>query len=504
MTIALITADHPEQARASRAIHGRLLAVHDAFGIESPDLVRADLGALFEAIVLHAAAERATLGETWLLLIGLTGCFPEQLQVRTVRRQLDLLSTPEAMRWLLSQSQQSARGRGSPLADLEIVTDRVLVDVNVSAKWPHLTGVQRVVRETARLWQGRDRAELTVWNDRDGAYRRLNDQERQRIHDRSEDESSEDFERVEPDAQEHDTILVPWGAPLVLLEVPFPEHAGMLAALAEFAPSPVRVVGYDCIPASSADLTPDVEPEKFGMYLEIVKFADKVAAISRSSAEEFRGFGAALAAQGLQPPELTACTLPTETAISEHSRSTGPGQAERPVVLMVGSLGLRKNQTALLVAAEMLWREGVDFELRLLGHTNGARAVLARLIDRLEKAGRPLTIERRASDARVAESLAEARCVAFPSLHEGFGLPVVEALSVGVPVVTSNHGALLEIAEGGGTLLVDPEEPTHIADGLRQLLTDDEFHARMVAEAKARPMRTWNEYADDLWAELGW
>ncbi|HSI27482.1 MAG TPA: glycosyltransferase [Aeromicrobium sp.] len=504
MTIALTTADHPEQATASRAIHGRLLAVHDAFGIESPETVRADLGALFEAVVLHVAAERATLGETWLLLIGLTGCFPEQLQVRTVRRQLDLLSTPDAMRWLLTHCQQSARERGSPLANLEIVTDRALVDVNVSAKWPHLTGVQRVVRETARLWQGRDHVELTVWNDRDGAYRRLNDQERLRIDGLSKAESPEVLELVEPDAREEDTILVPWGAPLVLLEVPFTEHAGMLAAVAEFAPSPVRVVGYDCIPASSADLTPDVEPEKFGMYLEIVKFADKVAAISRSSAEEFRGFGAALAAQGLQSPELTACPLPTETAISEYAPSTGPAPGERPVVLTVGSLGLRKNQTTLLVAAEMLWREGIDFELRLLGHTGGARAVLTRLIDRLEKAGRPLTIERRANDDRVAESLAEARCVAFPSFHEGFGLPVVEALSVGVPVVTSNHGALLEIAEGGGTILVDPEDPSRIADGLRQLLTDDEFHARMVAEARARPVRTWNEYADDLWAELGW
>jgi glycosyltransferase involved in cell wall biosynthesis len=496
VTVALI--DDPDQSEALQAIHRRLLAVYDAFGLTGE--ARDDLGAVFEALVQHAANCR-TLAETWLLLVGLSGDFPEQLEVREVRRRLDLLPTAEAMRWLLDRSQKAARSGGSPLADLDIVTGRVLVDVNVSAKWPHLTGVQRVVRETARLWTSDHDVELAVWNDRDGAYRRLNEEERRRISDPGAIEPSHDLEPVESDASTDDTILVPWGAPLVLIEVPFTQHAGMLAAVAEFGPSPVRIVGYDCIPAASADLTPDVEPQKFGPYLEVVKFAEKIAAISRSAAEEFRGFGRALAAQGLASPELVACPLPTETAIAAPSgESVLP---ERPLVLMVGSLGPRKNQTAVVVAAELLWREGLDFELRLLGHTGGARAVLAGLIDRLQKAGRPLTVERRANDARVAASLAEARCVAFPSLHEGFGLPVVEALSVGVPVITSNHGALLEVSEGGGTVLVDAEDPLELADALRELLTDDALHARLVAEAKNRPVRTWRDYADELWAELG-
>jgi glycosyltransferase involved in cell wall biosynthesis len=130
-------------------------------------------------------------------------------------------------------------------------------------------------------------------------------------------------------------------------------------------------------------------------------------------------------------------------------------------------------------------------------------AVLAKLIERLQGAGRRLVVERRPNDARVAESLAEARCVVFPSLHEGFGLPVVEALSAGVPVVTSNHGSLLEIGQGGGVVMVDPEEADAVADAMRGLLLDDRLHAQLVAEAKARPIRTWGEYADDLWAVLG-
>ena len=498
MSLALI--DDPGQSEASQAIHQRLLAVHDAMGLLSADEARADLGAVFEALVRHAATHR-TLAETWLLLIGLTGHFPEQLEVREVRRRLDLLDTPDAMRWLLERCQEGARSGGSPMARLDVVTDRVLVDVNVSARWPHLTGVQRVVRETARLWMRDHDVQLVVWNDRDGAYRRLNEEELRRISDPSAIEPSHDFEPVEAADGTDDTILVPWGSPLVLAEVPFTQHAGMLAAVAEFAPAPVRVVGYDCIPASSADLTPDVEPQKFGPYLEIVKFAGKVAAISHSAAEEFRGFGRALTAQGIEPPDLVACPLPTETALA--APSVGAAPPVRPVVVTVGSLGPRKNQTAVVVAAELLWREGLDFELRLLGHTGGARAVLAGLIDRLQKAGRPLTVERRANDARVAESLAEARCVAFPSLHEGFGLPVVEALSVGVPVITSNHGALLEISEGGGAVVVDAEDPGQLADALREVLTDDVVHARLVAEARNRPVRTWRDYADDLWAELG-
>ena len=90
----------------------------------------------------------------------------------------------------------------------------------------------------------------------------------------------------------------------------------------------------------------------------------------------------------------------------------------------------------------------------------------------------------------------------FPSLNEGFGLPVAEALACGTPTITSGYGAMAEIAEGGGAVLVDPRDDRSIADALRRVLTDDAEHARLAAEALARPSRTWDDYARDAWGSL--
>jgi glycosyltransferase involved in cell wall biosynthesis len=261
------------------------------------------------------------------------------------------------------------------------------------------------------------------------------------------------------------------------------------------------VVGYDCIPMSSAETVTLAEPEKFGRYLELVKFADRLAGISRTAAAEFEGFGRALAAQGLSGPHVVACPLPESSTVPGTLDDQEPEPA-RPLVACIGTVGRRKNQVALVEAAELLWREGLDFELRILGHVGAERTPLVGLVPELQELGRPLLIEPGVSDARIAATFEHARCLVFPTLHEGFGLPIVEALSHGVPVITSDFGSTREVGEGKGALLVDPEDVDALADALRALLSDDVLHARLVAEAKSRPVRTWADYADDLWEAL--
>jgi glycosyltransferase involved in cell wall biosynthesis len=106
------------------------------------------------------------------------------------------------------------------------------------------------------------------------------------------------------------------------------------------------------------------------------------------------------------------------------------------------------------------------------------------------------------SDTMLWAAYRLARCMVFPSLNEGFGLPVAEALSCGTPVVTSDYGSMAEIAADAGALLVDPRDDHSIAAGMRTLLTDDEVHRRLAAAARARPRRTWEHYASDVWSAL--
>lgn len=81
-----------------------------------------------------------------------------------------------------------------------------------------------------------------------------------------------------------------------------------------------------------------------------------------------------------------------------------------------------------------------------------------------------------------------ARAVTFPSLYEGFGLPVLEAMAVGTPVLTSSAASLPEVA-GGAALLVDPYRVGDIAEGIRQLDGDDALRARLAAAGRVQAAR---------------
>jgi len=164
-----------------------------------------------------------------------------------------------------------------------------------------------------------------------------------------------------------------------------------------------------------------------------------------------------------------------------HPRATGDDPSNSAVVgqyaLVVGAIQGRKNQRAALGAA----RE-VGLELVVVGPTkDGAVA------DELRRGGARL--EGYVSDERLAALYRGAACLVQPSLHEGFGLPVVEAMASGIPVVTLPDPALLEVV-GDAAVVV---EEADLADGIRRALAERES---LVAAGLARAATfSWEETA---------
>ena len=153
-------------------------------------------------------------------------------------------------------------------------------------------------------------------------------------------------------------------------------------------------------------------------------------------------------------------------------------------VLAVGTLEPRKNLAAAVEAAR-----SAGVELRVAGATGWGGVAVEGWV------GEP-------SDTELAALLRGARCLVYPSLYEGFGLPILEAMACGTPVVTSRGGATEEIA-AGAAVLVDPRDPAAIAAGIGEAVRRrDELVAAGLTRAAAF---TWDRSADlveALWREL--
>jgi len=161
----------------------------------------------------------------------------------------------------------------------------------------------------------------------------------------------------------------------------------------------------------------------------------------------------------------------------------GP-KADPPYVLCVASHTARKNLGALVPAARALAAGGV--ELRVAG---GHRPQFA-----AEHGLDGLVLLGHVPDAELPALYAGAAAFVLPSVYEGFGLPVLEAMAAGTPVVASNTTALPETC-GGAALLTDPE-PEAIRDALTRLVRDDAERARLSALGVARARAfTWERTA---------
>ena len=127
---------------------------------------------------------------------------------------------------------------------------------------------------------------------------------------------------------------------------------------------------------------------------------------------------------------------------------------------------------------------------------------MLRKIRSLRAKGRSLTWLKHVDDATLHALYRECAFTVYPSLMEGFGLPIAESLWHGKPCICGGNGALGEVAEGGGCLIVDQTKTDALANGIKTLLQDRHLHSRLSAEARARKFRSWSDYIDKFFAHL--
>jgi glycosyltransferase involved in cell wall biosynthesis len=175
--------------------------------------------------------------------------------------------------------------------------------------------------------------------------------------------------------------------------------------------------------------------------------------------------------------------------------------------LFVGTLEPRKNLERLVRAYAAFRRQrrstgGLVPRLVLVGGRGWNDTGLRALLEPLVAAG-DVVVLNYCDQEELWRQYRLARALLFPSLHEGFGLPILEAMVAGTPVLTSDRGAMAEVA-GDAAYLVDPTSEAALTDGLQRLTDDEELRHDLVARGHACwPRWTWSETARATLAAYG-
>lgn len=225
-------------------------------------------------------------------------------------------------------------------------------------------------------------------------------------------------------------------------------------------------------------------PAKSAFYTRIVRpgvrRAAAVVTVSEASRQRLVEWA------GIDPAKVVVAPNGVSTAFTPEGSSFSPGHE---YLLYVGNDKPHKNVDALLAALSLLGNDAPPLYFAGKGHA----AVLLRaqhlgIDDRIRFAG-PL------SDDELATLYRGASALVFPSRREGFGLPVLEAMACGTPVVANDIAPVREIA-GAHALYVDAADPVGPAAGMRRLLGDTLLRADLRSEGLARAaMLTWDRTA---------
>lgn len=384
---------------------------------------------------------------------------------------------------------------------------RLRIDVTPAAVSSKHTGVERIIRGLARHapgWQ----PEPVVWDLHRDRYRALTHAEKQTLADPFQARPAQE---IKPEGDKWSFIRkrigqawasgiqppVDWttGEPGTLL-IPF----NFTDARVNWIQRPpagwrIAVICHDIIPWEDAAEN-GLETAATAPFAGYVRTLAQVDRVFCSTAHTEQVLHRAWEGMNLRPGKSETVHLPLDPSPPVANLPEG-----EPRILFVSSIAPRKNHEGLLAAAEQLWSESLAFRLVLVGRAGkGMEPMLAR-IEAMARS-RPLEWRRHVSEAELEAAYREAHFTVFPSLQEGFGLPIQESLVRGRPVICADFGAMAETAGEGGTHRVNVRDPRALADAMRFWITDPAELQQAAAEARQRPFLDWSAYRARISAGL--
>ena len=260
-------------------------------------------------------------------------------------------------------------------------------------------------------------------------------------------------------------------------------------------------VFYDATPLRRAELRDMAEAH--ATYMQQLLLSDVVFPISRWVGHDLSNFlrHDQLAEMGPMP-QIVPLPLPGESHLASRRQASVVATDASSYILSVGSIVAHKNQLLLVEAFDRYCRmhPTTEWTLQLAGNLQ------PNLSDKLAKftaSNSRIRYLGEVTDEALVELYRGCSFSVFPSIMEGFGLPILESLWFGKPCICANFGAMAEVAAGGGCIAVDTSDAEQLYHAISGLIDDRHRLKELAAAATARHIDSWSEYATALVQNLG-
>jgi glycosyltransferase involved in cell wall biosynthesis len=369
--------------------------------------------------------------------------------------------------------------------------------IDQTCQCPINTGVQRVVRMMAKALQDVGARLIPVkWNPTAACLYFPSDEELRYLS-RWNGPSADDWEEWRaPRGTDPGWLLVPEVTTLSADLDP-------VVAFARAYGLETAAVFYDAIPYKMTELYPSDFGKGHAAYMRSLLQFTKVFSISEYSQSDLWTFLARECDRLVNMDDkLVAIPLPGEFSNSGRVAQYSEPNADVIKILCVGRVEPRKNHLALLEAfLVVLSRATRPVALTIVGnslHTPELEKSISAYCDSHAE----IRWLRSTDDSELARAYSDCHFSVFPSLEEGFGLPILESLWFARPCICRNSGAMAEVAQGGGCLTVDTADVNALANAMVELVENDALRRQLGEEAVRRTFKTWRQYAEEVLHEL--
>jgi glycosyltransferase involved in cell wall biosynthesis len=378
----------------------------------------------------------------------------------------------------------------------------LLVHINNSTQDPANSGVIRVTRRSSRSLQQYLHPIFVVWNDALSQYVLPTEQEYRQLGQfngpvrLSQSLISPDAEHPLPAAH----VLSGRQQKCRWLLIPEIVDAQRFQAIHRFARQQklrVASIFYDAIPVIRPDLCNEEINRNHARYMTEMARCDAVMPISHFSAAALADYWTN---ETTEKTFIHAIQLPGEFAGGPRRTDAVPALPPHIQMLCVSTLESRKNHRRLIEACLLMKaaHPELNWSLTLIGNRYAGQPEIPEYIEQTALEHPQIRWLGIVDDERLGMHYREATFTVYPSIIEGFGMPILESIWHGIPCLCYQEGVMAELAKDGGCLTTDVLSVERLAESIYRLATDADLYRELCQQARQRRMRVWDDYVREL------